>query len=54
MEIEVKMYGLKTTASCYYQIYGEIFQVLTATLINMSDSHPLTSIQAPLPPSLIA
>ena len=24
------MYGLKATISCYNQIYGEIFQVLTA------------------------
>ena len=29
------MYGLKATASCYNQIDGELFQVLTAILINM-------------------
>ena len=29
------MYGLKATASYSNQIYGEIFQLLTATLIDM-------------------
>ena len=29
------MYGLKATASCSNQIYGEILELLTAILINM-------------------
>ena len=39
------MYGLKATASCSNQIYGEIPELLTAILINMQDSPLLTSIQ---------
>ena len=29
------MYGLKATASCSNQTYGEILELLTAILINM-------------------
>ena len=35
MGVQVKMYGLKATASYYNQIDGEIFQVLTVILIYM-------------------
>ena len=34
------MYGLKATASCSSQIYGEILQLSTAIPLNMWDSTP--------------